>query len=140
MANDLFEIQTQDYEVVQGDTLNIAWNFKDKNGVAIVDLINWDSKCSLEDPITHQIITALVKTHNDIPPSGGGVYYNGDVNIVPGLGITADNQVVVVFTAADTDTLIPGVYKLYFKFTISQAYDAEFTAVVGNLKVKKRDT
>jgi hypothetical protein len=140
MANDLFEVQTQDYKVVQGDTLNLAWNFKDKQGDPILDIVNWDSRFSIEDFISHDIITGLVKTHNDAPPVGGGVYYNGDVNIVPGLGITADNQVVVVLTAADTDTLLPGTYKIYFKFIISQAYNADFTAVVGNLKVLKRDT
>ena len=142
MSQDLFEVQTQNWEVIQGDTINIPWRFYDQNGVAINDIVgqSWESRFSLEDPITHDIIAALVKTHNDVPPIGGGIYYNGDVNIIPGLIINANNEVIVALSAAETATLIPAVYPYWFKFFIDQAYSAAFTPVRGNLIVLKRNT
>ncbi len=142
MSNDLFDTQTQDFEAVQGDTINLPFEFTDKQGNPINDIVgqNWEALFTLEDPETHQLITALVKTHADTPPSGDGIYYNGDVNIVPGLGITANNQVVIVLTAAESATLAAAVHKFYFRFIIDQAYSAKYTAVRGNLKIKKRDT
>jgi hypothetical protein len=142
MVDDLFEVETMDYEVTQGDTLNIPLEIKDKNKNPINDIVSqdWDSRFSIEDPISRDIIASLVKTHDDVSPAGDGVYYNGDTYSVPGLAIDADNKVVVVLTNTETAGLKPGIYPFYFKFEIDQAYHSEFTAAKGNIIVKKRDT
>jgi hypothetical protein len=140
--NDLFETIIQDFEFVQGDTVNIPFEFFDKNKNPINDIVNQDWEClfSIVDPITDQIITSLQKTHNDVAPAGDGVYYNNDVNTIPGLGIVNNNQVVIVLSAAESATLIAAVHKYYFRFIINQAYASKYTAARGNLKIKKRDT
>lgn len=139
---DFYETQIQDYKVTQGDTLNLAFAFIDKNKNLIDDIVNqnWECKFTLEDPVTGDLITALVKTHNDVSPSGDGIYYNGDAYIVTGLGLTQNNQIVIILSNTETATLKEGIYKYYVKFEIDQAYHSEYTAVKGNLIVEKRET
>ena len=140
MADEFFKTETQDFEVTQGDTLNLPFEFKDKDKNPIDDIVNWDHRLSIEDPITGEIITALIKTHSDVTPSGDGVYLNGDTFTITGLDIDADNKAVAVLTYLETSDLEPGIYPFYWKVIIDEAYRAEFTAIKGNLIILKRDT
>ena len=81
----------------------------------------------------------LQKTHNDIAPAGDGIYYNGDVNTVPGIGITQDNQIVIVLTLKETSALEPDIYPFDIQFGINQAYKSGWT-IKGHLIVESEVT
>ena len=139
---EFYEIIKQDFEVVQGDTLNMKFSFKDKNKVDLNNIAaqNWQCTLNIEDPISGDLIAALAKSHNDITPAGDGIYYNNDVYSISGLGITQDNQIAAVVPSDEIETLLPLVYPYYIKFLINQAYQSAFTAVRGNIIVLKRNT
>lgn len=139
MIDDFYSIKSQDYSFVKGDTVNIAISLKDKNKIPI-DVTQMDATFTIRNPITDEIITALQKTHNDIAPDGDGIYFNGDTYQPVGLGLTADNQLVVVLNYTDTATLDPGVYPYDIELTITGAYISKFTPVRGNLIIKKEQT
>lgn len=81
----------------------------------------------------------LQKSHNDVTPSGNGIYYNNDVFTIPGLNITQDNQLVIVLTYKETESLQPDIYPFDIEFTINQMYKAKWT-IKGNLIVDEEHT
>jgi hypothetical protein len=139
-----FDERTQDWEFVHGSTINLLFDFGDEKNIDL-DLIasqGWNSKFNIEDPLTYQLIAALQKTHNDVPPSGNGVYYLGDSYGLSPLGLTKESEVGIVISAAESlANLKPGlVYPYYFKFFVDETYSSEFNAVKGVIKITKRAT
>ncbi len=61
MVEEFYEKQTQDFTRVQGDTINLAFEFYDKQGNPVNEIADqqWDSKFTLRDPITDEIITDM---------------------------------------------------------------------------------
>lgn len=137
---DFYEQQLFDFRVVKGDTANLKFEFYDNNGIAINEIKQWNSKFTLRDPITDEPILALQKIHNDVAPSGAGIYYNGDIYAPLNIGITADNQLVVILSDTDTTQLSVGAYPFDIEFYISQAYSSRYTPIRGNLIVLKEHT
>jgi len=139
---DFYETQTFDFKVVKGDTVNLKFEFYDKDGNPINDIAinNWQCKFTLRDPITDEPLLALQKTHDDTVVGGGGIYYNDDTQAPVGLNITQDNQIVVVLSYQETAQLEEGIYPYDIEFFIDQAYTSKFTAVKGNLIVTREHT
>lgn len=81
----------------------------------------------------------LQKTHNDVAPAGDGIYYNNDINTIAGIGITRDNQIVVVLTYKETSALEPDIYPFDIQFKINQAYKSSWT-IKGHLIVESEVT
>ena len=93
---DFYKRETNDFEVTKGDTAKLPFEFVNEDTGDDENITGYASKFNIRDPITNDIITALEKTHNDISPSGDGIYYYGDTYMPSGLRLTANNQLVVV--------------------------------------------
>ncbi len=137
MSSDLYTIETQDFDVIQGDTANLPFQFRNMNNVNI-DITSYDSVFTIMDHRTFDPISTLEKTHDDAISGGDGIYYYGDTEAWSALGLSATNQLVVVLTAAETLTLEPGIYKFNVKLaTTVNGTNVRKTVIEGNLMVKQ---
>ena len=140
MEMDFYEAQSFDYTVVKGDTVNLKFEFVDKDGNPINDIIHWKCKFTLRDPITDQPLLNLQKEHDDSVAGGAGIYYNGDTQAPVTIGTMQDNQIVVILSYTETASLKEGIYPYDIEFFIEQAYPSKFTAVKGNLIITREHT
>jgi len=134
--DDFYERQTNDYEIIKGDTANLGFQFKDEDG-EWQDITSMTSKFNVLNPYTDEVIDSIEKTHNDNVAGGGGIYYNGDTQIPVGL-VLEDYQCCVVLTYADTaNYLEEGVYPFDLEFSLN---NRKLTKIRGNLIVKQEIT
>ena len=131
----LFDTENNDFKVVKGSTKNLEFEFTDREN-ADVDITGYEATFTLRDPITNEVL--ITKTHDETAGSGGdGIYFNGDGEAPAGLGITDDNQLVVVLSYFDTN-IDEGVYPFDIEFTIGST--TKETPVKGFLIVSKEIT
>jgi hypothetical protein len=135
--SDFYKAETFDYEITQGDTLYLKFQFKDIDTGEARQIVGFNAKFNIKDPINGNVLVSLQKTHNDVPPAGGGIYFYNDVNKPVNLGMTTVSQMVVVLSYADTESLAPGVYPFDIEFSIN---DVKFTSVKGNIIVTEEIT
>ena len=135
MADDIYTLETDDWKVVKGDTLNIYYSFKDSDGVNL-DITSYQTKFSVIDPLTEELIADFSKTHNEAISGGNGVYYYGDTQAPANLGLTASNQLAVVLSYFDTN-VDAGIYPFDIEFTDG---NSKKTAVKGNLIITEEVT
>lgn len=140
MSENFYDKQTKDWQIIQGDTVNIPFQFVDSNKED-VDITAWEVKFTVRDPITREIIAALSKSHG----KGGaddndGIYYSIDtntpVNLIPFL--TKTNQVIIVLSYTDTG-ISTGVYS-YDVAIFKDDNVTKWTPVKGNLIVREEVT
>jgi len=131
MSDDFYSLQTDDIKIVQGDTVNILYEFFDELDDE-ADITGYDCKFTVRDPEDDSVVQMLSvltthsKEHNDGVTGGAGIFYNSDTQVVPAdFGITANNQLAIVLDPADTEDLDYGV---------AYPFDIEFSRLGGNIK------
>ena len=134
---DFYKNETSDFELVQGDSKYLRFKFRDLDSGNKKNILSYSSKFNIRNPVTDDILTDLEKTHNDVAPKGGGIYYLGDSNVVSGINITENNQIVIFLTAVDTSVLQPGAYPFDIEFTSGTFKQ---TVVKGNLIISREVT
>lgn len=140
MSGNVFEVESFDYYRTKGDSIQLKFRFKDSNG-APIDITSWGSKFTLFDPVTHLPLTAFQKTHNDNLVGGNGIAYNNDsaAGLPDGMGIEANEQLVVYFPYTETAQLDKEIYPFDLEFTVAAGV-AKMTPVHGNLILKDEVT
>ena len=134
MVTNYYDLQTHDFKIIQGDTVNLPFDFLNPSNEAL-NITSYGIKFSLADPVTGAIL--ISKEHDDVPVGGEGIYFNGDSEIPSGLTIDAVNKLIVVLTSVDTAALNEGSYPFDLEFTSGSN---KFTPVTGFVQVKKQVT
>jgi len=102
--NNLRITQSNDFEVVKGDTLVMPFE------IVNFTPLDYDMEMDVVDPYTKKVIpmalgTTYSKQHNDGVSNGEGIYYRTDSNIPSGVALGSDNQIAVKLDSADTELL-----------------------------------
>ena len=142
--DDFYSLQNDDIKFVQGDTVNLEYEFVDENE-GDIDISGYDCKFTVRSPETGNIIPMLLgvtdfsKEHNDAVMFGRGIYFRNDVEIIgTGLSIAKTNQLVIVLDSIDTVQL---EYGMVYPFDIQLSlYNKVITAVRGSLLIAKEQT
>jgi len=147
MSDDFYSLQTDDVKIVQGDTVNLEYQFVDSDG-SVIDITSYDAKFTVRDPETDEVVSMLTgittfsKRHNDVVVGGQGIYFYNDTQVAAAsLGITTPNQMVIILDFADTQGLDAGVsYPFDVELSKYGNSGVRVTAVRGHLLVAKEQT
>jgi len=143
--SDLYSQEDFDYEIVKGNTAQLKFEFYDENGDTI-NVTGYECKWTLYDKYNRSIVEMLSgvtthsKEHDDNESPGKGVYFYGDTYLTTNnLDIDANNQVIVLLSAANTSALEARVYRyeLQFAYNSDSAVDSP---IFGRLIVKESYT
>jgi len=119
-VSDFYSLETDDIQIVQGDTVNIGYEFVDDND-APIDITGYECIFSVTDPLTRAELLSI--------PC---------FTILTNPSIAANNQIIVALSSSFTESLDYGIaYPFKIKLQIGDPISKVITAICGHLIINK---